>query len=178
MKVCVTTALSMKRPTDSSNTLSHLRSGVTSVPTTAATPGELLFSWADYLVFAISLAIPLAIGIFFYFYKRNEHSTEDFLVGNRSMNFVAVALSILASLLNGVFVIGTPAEIHYYGTEISLTVVGLLIAVVISAHTFIPKYQTMKFTSAYEVQIYYQSIQRSIDRVSVDRCNRFSETID
>jgi Na+/proline symporter len=84
-------------------------------------PGrERLFRWADYLVFALSLAIPLAIGVFFFFYKRKEQQgPENYLVGDRSINFVAVALSILASLLNGIFVIGTPAEMHYYGVEIS-----------------------------------------------------------
>lgn len=111
---------------------------------------DLRFTWADYLVFAISLALPLAIGIFFYFYKRKEHSTEDFLVGNRSMNYVAVALSLLASLINSSFVIGVPAEIHYNGTEFGLLVIGLAIALTIVANLFIPSYQRMKFTSAYE----------------------------
>jgi SSS family transporter len=115
-------------------------------------PGrERLFRWADYLVFALSLAIPLAIGVFFFFYKRKEQQgTENFLVGDRSINFVAVALSILASLLNGIFVIGTPAEMHYYGVEISYMVIGLLIAIAITAHLFVPTYQSMRFTSAYE----------------------------
>jgi len=124
----------------------------------AAVPADLLFAWSDYLVFAISLAIPLAIGIFFYFYKRAEHNTEDFLVGNRSMNFVAVALSILASLLNGTFVIGTPAEMHYNGTELALVVLGLGGAVVVVSHLFIPKYQKMQFTSAYEVTSYRRRV--------------------
>ena len=113
---------------------------------------DLLFAWSDYLVFAISLAMPLAIGIFFYFYKRQEHNTEDFLVGNRSMNYVAVALSILASLLNGSFVIGAPAEMHYNGTEFALLVLGLAGSTILVAHFFIPSYQKMKFTSAYEVK--------------------------
>lgn len=117
--------------------------------------GDLKFSAADYVVFSISLAIPLGIGVFFFFYKRSEHSTEEFLVGDRSMNFVAVALSILASLLNGIFVIGTPAEMHYYGTQMALIVVGMAIAIIVTAHLFIPKYQSMKFTSAYEVSSPY-----------------------
>lgn len=119
--------------------------------TSAAAQRELLFGVADYAVFAVSLIIPLGIGVFFFLYKRDQRSTDEFLVGDRSINFVAVALSILASLLNGIFVIGTPAEMHYNGTEMSLIVIGLGLAIVITAHLFIPKYQTMKFTSAYEV---------------------------
>jgi len=118
---------------------------------TSAGP-RALFHWADYLVFAISLGIPLVIGVFFMFYKREESTTETFLTGERSMNFVAVALSILASLLNGTFVIGVPAEVHYYGVAVSYMTIGILLALVISAHIFVPKYHAMMLTSAYEVR--------------------------
>jgi SSS family transporter len=108
------------------------------------------FSTPDYVVFAISLAIPLVIGVFFFFYNLKSNTTANFLMGDRSINFVAVALSILASLLNGIFVIGIPAEIHYYGVRITLVVIGMLLAIIVVSHAYAPKYQEMKFTSAYE----------------------------
>ena len=64
---------------------------------------------------------------------------------------MAVALSLLASILNGVFVIGIPSEIHYYGIRYIYQFFGILIAVPIVAHVFVAKYQTMLFTSAYQV---------------------------
>lgn len=109
-----------------------------------------LFHWADYLVFGISLGIPLVIGVFFMFYKRKESTTQDFLTGERSMNFIVVSLSLLASLLNGAFVIGVPAEIHYYGTAYSYMTFGLLFAALFASHIFIPKYHAMTMTSAYQ----------------------------
>jgi Na+/proline symporter len=106
-----------------------------------AAPAErsLLFTAPDYVVFALSL------------YSLKSNTVENFLLGERSINFVAVALSILAALINGVFVIGIPAEMHYYGTTMTLLIIGLLLSMVITSHIFIVKYQTMTFTSAYEV---------------------------
>jgi len=112
---------------------------------------ELKFSWQDYLVFAISLAIPLAVGVFFCLYKRKLQSTESFLVGDRSLNVVAVAMSLIASVLNGIFVVGLPAEVHYHGVEMTYMVVAAVVMTVVGAHAFVPHYQRMKFTSAYEV---------------------------
>jgi sodium-coupled monocarboxylate transporter 8/12 len=124
-------------------------------PTDGTTTAKnMLFTWPDYLVFAISLSLPIGIGVFFFFYKRKQNTIEMFLMGERSINFVAVALSILASIINGIFIIGTPAEMHYYGMTQSYIVVGLLVAVVITSHLFVPKYQKMTFTSAYEVSFH------------------------
>jgi len=113
---------------------------------------ELQFSWQDYLVFAVSLTIPLGVGIFFFFYKRKQQSTESFLVGDRSLNVVAVGMSLTASILNGIFIIGLSAEMHYHGVEMTYMVIASTVVAVVSAHVFIPRYHRMKFTSAYEVR--------------------------
>jgi len=113
---------------------------------------ELNFSWQDYLVFAISLAIPLGIGIFFFFYKRKLQSTESFLVGDRSLNAVPVGISLVVSGLNGVFIIGHSAEMHYHGVKMTYNFIALVIFTVVSAHVFIPQYRRMKLTSVYEVR--------------------------
>jgi len=112
---------------------------------------EQRFSWHDYVVFATSLVIPLAIGVFFFFYRRRQQSAETFLVGDRSLSVFAVALSMMASTVNAIFIIGLPAEIHYHGTEMTYLVIATAVVVVLGAHVFIPQYQRMKFTSAYEV---------------------------
>lgn len=111
--------------------------------------------WEDYLVFGISLSLPLVIGVFFLITScRKPGTAEDFLVGERSINFVAVALSLLGSLLNGIFVLGTPAEVRYYGTKVVYVVIGLLLAAIIVSIIFVPKYHAMKFTSAYQVGLH------------------------
>jgi len=114
---------------------------------------ELKFSWQDYLVFAVSLTIPLGIGIFFCFHRRKLQSTETFLVGDRSLNLVAVAMSLIASVLNGIFIVGLSAEMHYHGVEMTYMVIAAVVNAVLSAHVFVPQFQRMRATSAYEVRL-------------------------
>jgi len=56
-----------------------------------------------------------------------------------------------ASVLNAIFVIGLPAEIHYHGVEMTLMLVASVVVTVLGAHVFIPHYRRMQFTSAFEV---------------------------
>ena len=67
------------------------------------------FHDADYAVFALSLAVSLGIGIFFAFYGSRQRDTKEYLLGGKSMNPIAVGLSLFASLVNGVFLIGKSA---------------------------------------------------------------------
>ena len=64
------------------------------------------FHWADYVVFSLSLLLSLGIGFFFACYGKKQADTKEYLQGGGNMNPVAVGLSIAASLLNAVFLIG------------------------------------------------------------------------
>jgi len=114
---------------------------------------KLQFSWQDYLIFATSLTIPLAIGVFFFFYKRQQQSTDSLLVGDRSLNVIVVAMSLIVSMLNGIFIIGLTAEIHYHGVKMTYMAFAAVTVVVFFAHTFVPRYHHMQVTSAYEVRL-------------------------
>ena len=58
------------------------------------------FHWADYLLFGISLAIGIAVGIITAVKdKWHKQSSESYLMGNRQMNWFLVAMSVLASIM-------------------------------------------------------------------------------
>ena len=109
------------------------------------------FHWADYLVFSLSLAASLGIGIYFALAGKKKKTTEDFLLGGRDMSVFPVAMSILASALNGVFILGFPAEIHYNGAIFSFVGFSFLISGIVLSQIFVPIYHQMNLTSAYEV---------------------------
>ena len=67
---------------------------------------NLEFHWADYFVFSLSLLLSLSIGFFFAIRDRNKTDSSEYLMGGKGMNPVAVGLSISASLLNAIFLIG------------------------------------------------------------------------
>ena len=109
------------------------------------------FHWADYLVFAMSLVLTLAIGIYFGFRDRKDSSTENFLMGGRTLAYVPVAFSLVASTLNSVFIIGLPAEIFYFGPVYSLNVFGFIPMAIVVAVFIVPTVHRLELTSAYEV---------------------------
>lgn len=53
------------------------------------------FSWPDYIIFVIMLAICFAIGIYFGFIDKAT-SSEDYLIGGRKMTVVPISLSLIA----------------------------------------------------------------------------------
>ena len=150
----ITVFVKIKYDADDDNVFTCTRDCIAESAAVRRRLDELKFSAADYVVFAVSLAVPVVIGVFFFCHKRRQQSTESFLVGDRSLNVVAVAMSLIASILNGIFIIGLPAEMHYHGTEMTYMAVAAAVVTVLAAHVFIPKYHRMRFTSAYEVGIY------------------------
>lgn len=72
----------------------------------------------------------VVLGIGFYF-SRNEKSSEDYLLGGRSMPYVAIGISCMMSLLSSVSIVVTPGEIFNNGlTLFSLSsTLGLFLAI-------------------------------------------------
>ena len=61
----------------------------------------------DYLAIIGYLVLTFGIAVWF---SRKQKSTEDFFVGGRRMPFIAVGLSILATLFSTISYLGNPGE--------------------------------------------------------------------
>lgn len=110
------------------------------------------FQVADYVVFILTLVVSTGIGLFFAIKDRRKQSTTDFLLGGRTMPLVPVTLSLLASFLSSVSVLGIPTEIFYNGTLYSLIIFAFAIAYPVSVHLFLPVFYRLGVTSVYEVR--------------------------
>ncbi|XP_034259052.1 sodium-coupled monocarboxylate transporter 1-like [Pantherophis guttatus] len=108
------------------------------------------FSVWDYVVFGIMLFISAAIGVYYAFAGGGQRSREAFLMGGRSMSALPVALSLTASFMSAVTVLGTPAEIYRFGSMFSLFAIAYALMAVISAEIFLPVFYRLKITSTYE----------------------------
>lgn len=106
----------------------------------------------DYLVFAGMLLISAAIGIYYAFAGGGQQTSKDFLMGGRSMTAVPVALSLTASFMSAVTVLGTPAEVYRFGAIFSIFGITYFFVVVISAEVFLPVFYRLGITSTYEVR--------------------------
>ena len=69
------------------------------------------FGAADYVVFAAMLAVSAVIGIYYAFAGGKQSTTSEFLMGDRSMSVLPVAMSLMASFLSGISLLGIPVEV-------------------------------------------------------------------
>jgi Na+/proline symporter len=111
------------------------------------------FHWVDYVIFVFSLAVSAGIGVYYAVRnKRGKHdTTEAFLMGERKLKIVPVALSTTASFLSAISLLGEPAEFYYFGSTFCLIIFGYLLTLPLAAHVFVPFFRKLHLVSAYEV---------------------------
>ena len=105
----------------------------------------------DYVVFAGMLLISAVIGIYYAFAGRGQKTSKDFLMGGRRMTAVPVAMSLTASFMSAVTVLGTPSEVYRFGAIFSIFAITYFLVVALSAEVFLPVFYKLEITSTYEV---------------------------
>lgn len=84
-----------------------------------------VFYWVDYLVFALLLLFSLGIGLFYAFRDRQIKSTSEYLMAGKSMSIAPVTLSLLASFMSAITLLGTSLSIKdEYNTKNSGPVIS------------------------------------------------------
>uniref|UniRef100_A0A8C7MBT1 Solute carrier family 5 member 12 n=1 Tax=Oncorhynchus kisutch TaxID=8019 RepID=A0A8C7MBT1_ONCKI len=106
-------------------------------------------SW-DYVVFACLFVVSSGIGVFFAVKERKNPSSE-FLVGGRQMTCGPVALSLTASFMSAVTVLGAPSDVYRFGGSFVLFGVAYTFVVIATAELFVPVFYRSGITSTYEV---------------------------
>lgn len=114
------------------------------------TSEDATFSWIDSLVFALSLALCAGIGVYYACTGGKQKTTEEFFVGNKRMSTIPVSLSLMASFISAIAVVGFPAEMYLYGVEYSIYIFSGLISMTAAAYIYLPVYHRLGITSAYE----------------------------
>ncbi|XP_069797527.1 sodium-coupled monocarboxylate transporter 1 isoform X2 [Narcine bancroftii] len=108
------------------------------------------FSAWDYVVFILMLLVSVSIGVYHAFKARAQQSNNEFLLGGRQMRAVPVAMSLTASFMSAVTVIGTPAEVYRYGAMFLIFCISYSLVAIVSAEIFLPIFYRLNITSTYE----------------------------
>jgi len=106
------------------------------------------FGAANYVVFAAMLLVSAGIGVFFWW--KGQKNTEDFLMAGRSMGTVPMTLSLVASFMSAITLLGTPAEMYVSGTQYIALALSYPLVMGAAAHVFLPVFDTLKVTTSYE----------------------------
>ncbi|KAM6920977.1 sodium/iodide cotransporter isoform 2-T2 [Xenentodon cancila] len=114
----------------------------------ASVPPRPGFVPADYAVFSAMLSISMGIGLFQALKKRTQDSSvSDFFTGDRSMPCVPVGLSLCASFMSAVQVLGVPSEGFRYGFKFLYMCLGQSINSLLTAYLFLPVFFRLGITS-------------------------------
>ncbi|GFN82016.1 sodium-coupled monocarboxylate transporter 2 [Plakobranchus ocellatus] len=108
------------------------------------------FSIADYAIFTAVLVISAGIGFYHAWKDRRKQKLDDYLLAGRSMNPFPVGLSLLASFMSAITLLGTPAEMYNYTTVYFWVGLGYFFVIAGATHIYIPVFYMLGVTSAYE----------------------------
>ncbi|XP_016967491.1 sodium-coupled monocarboxylate transporter 1-like [Drosophila biarmipes] len=138
------------------------------------------FGTVDYTVFLGVTIISIAIGVYFGFIKKTKRESDatppershqilgskrmdEYLMGSRSLKVFPVGMSLIASCLSAIAIIGTPSEIYNYGTQYSLVVVAIILEGLIVSYVYLPVFSALQVSSSYEyLGMRFHSVIRSI----------------
>ena len=85
------------------------------------------FGKVDFAVFGIMLLQSTAIGMYHALARGKQRTTKELLFANRGMMAIPVALSLIASFMSAITILGVPAEIYIYGTQYWLIIASYVI---------------------------------------------------
>ncbi|XP_011639285.1 sodium-coupled monocarboxylate transporter 1-like isoform X2 [Pogonomyrmex barbatus] len=110
---------------------------------------RFIFGWLDYSLFCFLLFVSILIGVYFGFFSKQNNPTEYFLGGKR-MGCFPVAMSIVASHISGITLLGIPAEVFRHGTQYAACVITSILTAVITSYVFLPVFYKLQLTSTFE----------------------------
>jgi SSS family solute:Na+ symporter len=108
---------------------------------------QFSLGWWDGAAVVAYLAITFGVALWS---SRHQHSSDDFFVGGRRMPWIAVGLSILATLFSTLTYTGAPGEAVKNGVGLLMGYLAMPINVLVVSLLWIPFYMRLKLTSAYE----------------------------
>lgn len=110
---------------------------------------QLTFGWTDYTLFTFLLGISMVIGVYFGFFKKQDNTT-DYLLGGKTMSFFPISMSLIASHISGVSLLGVPSEVYQYGSQYAACIFTSFISCTIIAYIYLPVFYKLQLTSTFE----------------------------
>ncbi|KAH8334384.1 hypothetical protein KR059_009470, partial [Drosophila kikkawai] len=143
------------------------------------------FGIVDYVVFLGTTILSIGIGVYYGWIKKTKRNTEtctpsapsgikskrdlgsekmnEYLMGSRNLKVLPVAMSLIASYISGVSILGTPSEIYNYGTQYCLIVIPIIVHGLIVSYVYLPVFSILQVGSSFEyLEMRFHSSIRSI----------------
>ncbi|CAH0729365.1 unnamed protein product, partial [Brenthis ino] len=106
-------------------------------------------SW-DYIIMAATMIASIAIGLYFRFSGGRQKTNEEYLMADRNMSIFPVAVSLMASFMSAITLLGVSAENYYYSMHFVVINFSYGIATPIASRLYLPVFFGLQKTSTYE----------------------------
>ncbi|XP_026467597.1 sodium-coupled monocarboxylate transporter 1-like [Ctenocephalides felis] len=107
------------------------------------------FGWLDYVFFVAMLLICIFIGIYFGFIKKVD-SEQEYLAGGRNMLVTPISMSLIASYISGITLLGLPADVYRFGMQYAYVAFGIIFTGFAMNYIYLPVFLKLNITSTYE----------------------------
>ncbi|RWS11142.1 hypothetical protein B4U79_10977, partial [Dinothrombium tinctorium] len=108
------------------------------------------FTFYDSIVCCLMLFISLSIGIYFAFINKKNSTPFEMILGGCKQKTIPVALSLLASFVSSITILGIPAEIYIYGFHFWTITLFFPLVIAVTAFLFVPLFYSLNITSIYQ----------------------------
>lgn len=109
------------------------------------------FDVLDYCVFGGMLSLSALIGVYFAFCaKQKQNTTKEYLMGGKKMGIFPMSMSLVASSISGISLLGYPSEMFTFGTQFWMGLLGEILAYLVTYVMFLPVLYNLQVTSVYE----------------------------
>ncbi|KAK3875130.1 hypothetical protein Pcinc_019983 [Petrolisthes cinctipes] len=118
---------------------------------------EPRFATEDWTVFGLMLVASAGIGVYSCM-RGSGRSTQEYLLGGRMMAPVPVAFSLVGGVISAISIIGTSTEVYYYGTQLSIIILGSIPGMAFICKVTLPIFYQLGIVSLNEyLQVRYGS---------------------
>ncbi|GJQ70604.1 hypothetical protein Trydic_g22998 [Trypoxylus dichotomus] len=91
------------------------------------------------------------IGVYFaWFAKVKQNTTSEYLMGGKTMGIFPISMSLIASYISGISILGMPAEIYTYGTQFWMIITSEGLVSITMAVAYLPVFYKLQITTSYE----------------------------
>tara|TARA_Y100001972_G_scaffold129173_1_gene194865 strand:+ start:3234 stop:4931 length:1698 start_codon:yes stop_codon:yes gene_type:complete len=104
-------------------------------------------NYLDFIVLGATLVLIVLVGVW---QIKKQHSIQSFLLGDKSMRWGTIGLSVMATQASAITFISTPGQAYESGLSFVQNYFGLPFAMIIVSAVFIPIYYKLKVYTAYE----------------------------
>ncbi|GFN82025.1 sodium-coupled monocarboxylate transporter 1-like [Plakobranchus ocellatus] len=105
----------------------------------------------DYFFLAGTLAVSTVIGLRQIWNNYAEITLDEFLHAGRSMSPVPIGLSIMASVVSAITLLGVPADVYTHSPAYVWILVAVFLTIATSAHIFVPFFYRLRISTVHEV---------------------------